>query len=1075
MNSKTSDILDHDHANSAAVLPSEFMRNLRPEYYSDSETATKIELAADEFEYRLDTITARNETHDFELFCRKLCEQAICPDLRAQTGPEGGGDAKVDSETLPVAEEIRERYYQGIANQGQEYWAVAISAQEKWYEKVRRDVKSIVETKRGYERIYFITSRHARAKDRARIEQELKDRFGATIIIHDRTWIVEETIDKERKELALNFLKVGRETESAMQLGPNDYSRSRQLEAIDNEIKNPDSFAGMEMQLAAEALVAAKLSRNLERPQTETEGRFLQAIRLAEKYGTNRQKFEAKYEQLWSAFWYFNEFDFFFSEYSVFEERALQSKNAVDLEWLGNLHQCLVNSVVHGFGGAEQIRLDERTNTLEAKLEELASLADRPNNQLEAKAGLLRVKLNRAMLANDHKALPGIWGAYSDIVEASKGLGEFNFDSLIKFIEMTGQVAGNDPAYNALVEKTAEVVSDRKSESEAAQIYLNRAKKMSLDDKFELIGWLGKAAIGLVKQERSRDLVEAMYLLANAYCSAGLLWAARSSCGLAIATLFIEGDRDNEVPVTVVPFMKLSALISIELRHLPDALHQIQLLRGFSSGLPLDDESKNRVQRDLQELDIMLGGMLLNTDDTDIALLEYLPDLFAALDVFMARTSLMYSLGHFEALREDGSLPENESDEEILDLLNQIKCRFSGIGDYLPLVTNRDAPTILETIVLGMRVTVEFDGSVFISLAEAILGAIEAFFATSIIHGVTAHTEHYRIVLTAGDAGTSPVTETLEFDKTTTVQWPSDLTVGGLDQERDVRRHLTEIAGHVFGATCFASDAETALDRIMGHDAGAHRISMVVSYPNSHNRMFRKAFSELNDWDERALRRFEFRNERVPMPVSEAPNLRDSKPSGGDAAIPAPKSHRQLRVRSVIDVQTWNAASWKGCGYFHPGHDLPPIMIFLFEDEESGRRVFEGWQDRFGAVDRAEEIGISIIRNIDGWNPHHYLVQITSNVPENSGDHIEKIATRSLQMTPTNSENINLFKRGYDKFGRYAIIPGLIPQHPAGEPALFFDLAIEKQAISVQEAADVSEHELNGLSLKIHHPQSSGS
>jgi hypothetical protein len=63
------------------------MRQLRPEYYSDSTRRTAINLAADQFEYHLSTITARNQTHDFELFCRKLCERAICPDLRAQTGP----------------------------------------------------------------------------------------------------------------------------------------------------------------------------------------------------------------------------------------------------------------------------------------------------------------------------------------------------------------------------------------------------------------------------------------------------------------------------------------------------------------------------------------------------------------------------------------------------------------------------------------------------------------------------------------------------------------------------------------------------------------------------------------------------------------------------------------------------------------------------------------------------------------------------------------------------------------------------------------------------------------------------
>ena len=39
--------------------------------------------------YHLETITARNQTRDFEIFCRKLGERIICPNLKPATGPEG--------------------------------------------------------------------------------------------------------------------------------------------------------------------------------------------------------------------------------------------------------------------------------------------------------------------------------------------------------------------------------------------------------------------------------------------------------------------------------------------------------------------------------------------------------------------------------------------------------------------------------------------------------------------------------------------------------------------------------------------------------------------------------------------------------------------------------------------------------------------------------------------------------------------------------------------------------------------------------------------------------------------------
>ncbi len=117
------------------IKPSAFMRQLHPEYFSDSARRPAINLKPNQLEYYLSTITARNQTHDFELFCRKLCERAICPDLRAQTGPEGGGDSKVDTETLPVTEEISERHYKGLRKEVGETRAFAISAKQKWQAK----------------------------------------------------------------------------------------------------------------------------------------------------------------------------------------------------------------------------------------------------------------------------------------------------------------------------------------------------------------------------------------------------------------------------------------------------------------------------------------------------------------------------------------------------------------------------------------------------------------------------------------------------------------------------------------------------------------------------------------------------------------------------------------------------------------------------------------------------------------------------------------------------------------------------------------------------------------------------
>ena len=165
---------DTGSASKEKPLPSQLMRRLRPEYYSDSSGRTAYELDRPTLEYHLETVTARNQTHDFEIFCRKLCEKVICPNLRPPTGPEGGGDSKADAETFAVADEVSQFYYIAEANAGSERWAFAFSAKKDWKSKVRSDVKGIAETGRGYDRIICVTSRFARSKDRSALEDSLK-------------------------------------------------------------------------------------------------------------------------------------------------------------------------------------------------------------------------------------------------------------------------------------------------------------------------------------------------------------------------------------------------------------------------------------------------------------------------------------------------------------------------------------------------------------------------------------------------------------------------------------------------------------------------------------------------------------------------------------------------------------------------------------------------------------------------------------------------------------------------------------------------------------------------------------
>lgn len=1050
------------------ISPSAFMRKLRPEYYSDSKPAAAFSLSASTLEYHLESITSRNQTHEFEIFCRKLCERTICPNLRPQTGPDGGGDSKADAETYAVADEIAGLSYIGDANSGRERWGFAFSAKASWADKVRNDVKGLIETGRTYDRFICVTSRFAKAKTRASLEDELTQKYGVPVTIHDRSWIVKEVIENNRADLAFNYLKIGNDIMSDTRLGPTDYSRAQQLEDAERAIQDPEAYRGMETQRVTEALVAAKLSRGLERPRIETDGRFARAIRLADSDGSYRQQLEARYEQLWTAFWWYDDFALLNISYDDFQSRALKSDHAKNLEFLGNLNQLLVNCVVHGHMTAEECKLDQRTETLRQALEAIAGNSDRPNNSLEASAALLRIRLNKAMLAGNREELSAIWRDFAGILERAGGLGEFDADGLVTFIEMVGEFAGNNPAYNELVDKLAEFVAARKSEGEGAVILLRRAQKLDFDDNFDMIRWLGRAAIGLTKREYAGELIQALQLLTLAYRSAGLLWAARASGIFAAASIFIEGENDNYVEASIIPMVKHWAWIALELSHLPDFLSTIQLTNGFLAGLPLDEASKTRVCEDLRDFDSALGCLFLNLDEAELHRLERVPDILEALGLFMARTALLYALGHEQILREDGSLPREESDKEVKRVLSLLKSqpiaeRFRG-----PVVLNGEGCQIFVTTILGMRVEVKIDGEESIILAELILGSLEAFFATSFGERVMPHTESFRIVVSQGDAAQEPVIETSELDMMASIVWPRGLSVTQFDRQEEVRGFLVEVAARVMGATCGMRDFKALIKRLFANEAVLHRIAMIAAAPNSYTRMASRGFARLSDWDNVVSRTYPLGSDRVDLPRVPLPGNASQGTDDDDSQedVFDIRNHREIRISSVIDVPAWDQAKWRGCGYLQPGFSHPPFMALLFENAAAARIIFERWRARFAEEDANEAIAIAIIRNLPESDPHHYCVQVSSKDPLSSGKTSKgplMIATRSMTMEPPNSTNLEMFLAEFRRFGAYFLIPATVQ---AGDPNFFFDLAILKRSVSVKSADEIGEHDIEALALR---------
>jgi hypothetical protein len=934
-------------------------------------------------------------------------------------------------------------------------------------------VKGIIETDRKPDRIFCITSRFAKAKTRADLEQELLTQYGVPVTVLDRVWIVEQIIDHDRGDIAFHYLGVGQEKSDPFRLGPNDYSRAQQLADIEASLQDSEKFKGMERQRVTEALVAAKLSRGLERPRTETDGRFDRAVRLAEQEGDSRQQLLARYERIWTAFWWYDDLDFVLEAYDHFEEQTLDSSHIRNVELLINLLQLLFNSVIHQPAVRAKCKLDERAEKVKSVLEAMADEVDRPNHRLEARMALLQLRLNFALVNRDREQLPAIWTGYSDIIDEVAGLGEFPAERLATMVELAGNVAGNETEYNALVEKLAEFVGQRESEGQGGVILLTRTEQLDIEDSsLEIIRLAGRATHRLTKKEYSLELVRALQLLAVGYRSAGLLWAARASCIFVAATLIIEAEEDSQLPVTLVPTMKIWAWISLELGHLPDLLLAIQMLNALRSTLPLTEESKQKATDDLQELDVALGSVLLNMPDTDLEKLEYLPDLLEALGLVSARLALLYVLGHQDRLREEGSIPGEETDEAVANFMALLASQPVAEQAADRLVLN-EPPQTLTTVLMGMRVevTVTSGSTEAFLVAEATIGALEAFFATALDHDIMPHVERFPINVST-DSEISKPTFALDLQKGTgTLRWPAGLAPYSFSNQAALRDLLMDVVAKVLSHNFMINNAEQTIEALFKDDGVQERMGTIAVVGNSYHRFSGRDLSRLEDWQDRMETRFE----RRARPVIEHIELDEKVPSKTEPVKPrevkfgrppTPDSHRKLTVRSVIDVHAWDAAHWRGTGYFwYEGY--PPFMALLFENEDAARQIFTRWRERFGERDENSEIRVAIIREHDPANSHHYIVQIASTPPSledmESGNTL-LMASRCNAMTPDDDLNLSRFLDVHAHFGCYYLVPGVMRDN--GEPDFFNDLAILKRDLSIKKASEVEPMDSEAIALR---------
>ncbi len=833
------------------LKPSEAMRRKKPHLFSDSFTEGAYTLEKSVLSHCLESLTERNHHQNFEIFARKLCEREICPNLRPPTGPEGGGDGKVDAETYPVTNEISGCWFQGSANAGNERWGFAFSAKKDWASKVRSDVEGMVGTGRAYDRIFFVTSRPAPSKKLHKIQDELNIKFKVPITILDRSWIIDKVFKNKHEDLAYEHIGAGQHDESKLVVGPRDYKLQKELDALEESLTKNDQSVIKTTQSVVYSLEAAKLSRMLEKPRYETFGRFERAIELAKKYGNRQQQMQSIYERAWTDLWWFDSIDAINENYEKIEELAFVENDADDISDLLTLYHVLFGRVIQGWETAKTLNIKKRGNRLKEKIDEITLEASRPNNALHGKLLGLLFELSDANQSNDKRQLDSIWIGLSKVIDEAQGLAEFPAKILKQVAESLKPFVQANDAFDEFTLKLADFMGERAKEGALGEILLGRGEQLlGTEEPLKAIQFLGKASIHFMKDEYQEEQFKTLYALSTAYGEVGLDWASRATTLLALGRISAMSHESCSIRAELILVVGLLATTSIHLGRFVDVLNAVQLFNGLCQNSPLSDKGQETFLIIKQNIDSQLMHLLVRLEPDDLQALSGAPDVLEKLGLRISRMILLLLLGYGDTLKQGDDMPEGMSVDRLVELAELAANKPDTSGLPNKLMTHQDCEFTTSTTLLGVNVTFSTRTSASEHLlCEAHICALECFLATVIGKGTFPHANSLSVTVMTDKKSTKPEIHFEPKSITLSVNWPNHLDIRDINSQKVLQKHLINFCVMaVHAITSINPNIDTGFFAQFSNDFGVPQVVNFSSACVGNNQIFSAHASTINDF-----------------------------------------------------------------------------------------------------------------------------------------------------------------------------------------------------------------------------------
>lgn len=1049
--------------------PKAFLKARRPERFSDSTTTEIGKLDRSVLECQLFTLNRRSMELAFEDFAKKLCEKVICPNLLEQTGPVAGGDGKVDTQTFPVTEQTKILWYTGInESSNEERWAFAVSTQENWKAKCRKDVRKIKETNRGYRKAFFITNMYTKASQRSDLEDLLTKETGIDVRILDISWILDQVFTNKYEQLAIDALSIDIDWRREIEIGVNDYARNIRLKELEAKIGSEVNASKILPHQLDWLLEVAVLSKELEKPSMETQGLFQRSTIAAEKFGTNFHQFNAHYQYAWAAYWWFENMDLFGEQLLL----CLQLAKGIDQssQWGDTVSLLgLYSSYYRDAGNNCSLNIDSLFSEAKSELSKLAAMDERPSNSLMSRAYI--ELLNLYSIENIDQGSE-IFSSLHAIVKEGENLVGFSFTEISDLVTEIDCVFGGLESYEGLLDYLTEYTTRREGEVNGALLWLKRgARRLESNEPYQAIKLIGRSLSALYKKESKKDLYAALNMLAAAYVRVGLLWASRANLLLAGSLVTDEFWRSGEIlSAQVYSYVRLAKL-ELQLGRLNYALAWWNLASITSSQV----EEETISETEYLSFDAYLSQCILNTPIESLKSILCLPDLLDKYQLFVSRSMLLYSLGHEDIVKKEYEL---EIDREYIDYLKMV--RDSDLGAPIPeLINCDDRYSHLVSSVMGCNIEVSFPfRSPIVELAETLLSVLEAFLSTGVVDKVFVFESRLEIEITADDDDevaishdTDESSGVLKIDVLCSSFTPKMLNVSG---QKIIQDWLYSFVIEVFTRLVRPSDPMKTLSSMLDEDRALERsVSFGACFVGLQNIMGNDAVNnikslinneELQKYD---LIRHEAWDYNDPKVLAVSNSVADLKPGEGEppeALMNKERlSHRDLKVQDLIKVRLWDRTVWRGTGFaIYPNGDVE--LTLLFEDEAAAGEIFDDLEREIGNEDKANRLRISIIRNIDKKSPSHYRVCISENFGLGSYNTVQIVA-RINTMTPSTSSNIDRFLSSFKETERYLLSYAVVKNEMIVPPSPSKRKSIIKHDLNVIDAWEVGPNEIEIVAI----------